>query len=59
VAFVPLITERFDILLRQRDSYRAPLQDFLSLLRKPVFAERARVLGGLDVAHAGTVRSAP
>ena len=59
VAFVRLVKERFDILLRQRDSYRAPLQDFLSFLRKPVFAERARDLGGLDVAHAGTVRWAP
>lgn len=59
IGFVPLVTERFDILLRQRDSYRAPLQDFLSLLRKAVFAERAGELGGLDVTHAGTVRWAP
>ena len=59
VAFVPLLTERFDLLMRQRDSYRAPLQGLLGLLRRPVFAERARELGGLDVATAGDVRWAP
>jgi excisionase family DNA binding protein len=57
--FVPLLTERFDILARQRDSYRGPLQSFLTLLTKPVFAERAAELGGLDVADAGIVRWAP
>ena len=25
--FVPLVTERFDLLMRQRDSYRGPLSD--------------------------------
>lgn len=59
VGFVPLITERFDLLMRQRDSYRPPLRRFLALLREPVFEERARELGGLDVASAGEVRWAP
>jgi len=59
VGFVPLITERFDLLMRQRDSYRPPLRRFLGLLRQPVFAERALELGGLDVASAGEVRWAP
>ncbi len=59
VSFVPLLTERFDLLIRQRDSYRGPLQGFLALLRKPIFAERARELGGLDVSSAGDVRWAP
>lgn len=57
--FVPLVTERFDILARQRDSYRGRLQAFLTLLSKPVFAERAAELGGLDVSGAGIVRWAP
>ena len=57
--FVPLITERFDILVRQRDSYRAPMQKFLKLLSQPVFASRAVELGGLDVRDAGAVRWAP
>ena len=57
--FVPLMTERFDLLARQRDSYRGKLQAFLSLLTKPVFAARAMELGGLDVSRAGVVRWAP
>ena len=57
--FVPLATERFDILMRQRDSYRPPLQKFLGLLRDKAFGMRAAELGGLDVSAAGTVRWCP
>jgi molybdate-binding protein len=59
VDFVPLLDERFDLLVRQRDSYRPPFQRFLSLLRTPVFAARAKELGGLDVTAAGAIRWAP
>lgn len=59
VDFVPILTERFDLIMRQRDSYRAPLQRVLALLRQPVFATRAAELGGLDVSGAGQVRWAP
>lgn len=59
VDFVPLLTERFDLLMRQRDSYRPALQTLLQLLEKPTFAERAAELGGLDVSQAGLVRWAP
>jgi putative molybdopterin biosynthesis protein len=54
--FVPLVTDRFDILMRQRDSYRPPLQTFLDIIAKPAFAARAAELGGLDVSKAGQVR---
>ncbi|MGH6815285.1 MAG: substrate-binding domain-containing protein [Hyphomicrobiaceae bacterium] len=57
--FIPLTTEHFDLLVRQRDSYRSPLQKFLALLRDPHFARRAEELGGLDISHAGAVRWAP
>jgi putative molybdopterin biosynthesis protein len=57
--FVPLVTERFDILMRQRDSYRPPLQTFLDIIAKPSFAARAAELSGLDVTMAGQVRWAP
>ena len=57
--FVALATERFDLLMRQRDSYRQPLQTLLHLLTRPIFAERARELGGLDVTAAGQVRWSP
>ena len=57
--FVPVATERFDLLMRQRDSYRPPLQKLLRLIREPAFAQRAAELGGLDVSDAGRVRWAP
>ena len=57
--FLPLVTERFDLLMRQRDSYRPPLQTFLDIIAKPIFATRAAELGGLDIAKAGQVRWAP
>ncbi|MEZ5851878.1 MAG: helix-turn-helix transcriptional regulator [Hyphomicrobiaceae bacterium] len=57
--FAPLMTEHFDLIMRQRDSYRPPLQRLLALLRSPAFEARARELGGLEVASAGTVRWAP
>jgi putative molybdopterin biosynthesis protein len=57
--FVPLVTERFDIVMRQRDSYRPPLQTLLKILSEPAFAVRAVELGGLDVSKAGQIRWAP
>ena len=57
--FLPLVTERFDILMRQRDSYRPPLRTFLDIVTKPIFAARAAELGGLDVTEAGRVRWSP
>ena len=57
--FVPLANERFDLLMRQRDSYRPPLQRLLALLKSPDFARRAAELGGLDVSAAGSIRWAP
>jgi molybdate-binding protein len=57
--FVPLCVERFDLLMRQRDYFRPPLQALLALFREPRFAGRAADLGGLDVSGAGRVRWAP
>ena len=59
IGFVPLCVERFDLVMRQRDYFRPPLQALLALLRDPRFAARARELGGLDVSGAGAVRWAP
>ena len=57
--FIPLVTERFDILMRQRDSYRETLRTFLDIVKTPVFAARAAELGGLDVSRAGQIRWSP
>lgn len=57
--FVPLLVERFDLIMRQRDAFRPPLQKLLKLVGTPRFAARATELGGLDIAEAGSVRWAP
>jgi putative molybdopterin biosynthesis protein len=57
--FVPLCLERFDLLMRQRDYFRPPLQTLMKLLASPAFAARAAELGGLDVSGAGAIRWAP
>jgi excisionase family DNA binding protein len=57
--FVPVCEERFDLVMRQRDYFRPPVQALLALLGEPRFAEQARDLGGLDVSGAGRVRWAP
>lgn len=56
--FKPLMWERFDLVVRQRDYFHPPLQALLALLRAPMFRDRADELGGYDVSDAGTVRSA-
>jgi excisionase family DNA binding protein len=57
--FVPLVWERFDLVMRQRDYFRPPLQALFAFLRTPAFAARAKELGGYDVSAAGSVRYAP
>jgi putative molybdopterin biosynthesis protein len=57
--FVPLATERFDLLMRQRDSYRPPLQTLLRFVGQTKFASRAAELGGFDASEAGAIRWAP
>lgn len=59
LSFVPLAIERFDILMRQRDSYREPLTSFVKMLRSAELSQRAAELGGLDVSEAGSIRWAP
>jgi putative molybdopterin biosynthesis protein len=57
--FVPLAWEHFDLVMRQRDHFRPPLQALLGFMRsRPLFA-RADELGGYDVSGAGQVRFAP
>lgn len=54
--FVPLVWERFDLAMRQRDYFTAPMQRLVAFLRGKEFAARARELGGYDVADSGAVR---
>jgi len=59
LGFAPLIWESFDLVLRQRDYFRPPLQKFAEFLRTAGLAARAAELGGYDVAQAGKIRFAP
>jgi excisionase family DNA binding protein len=54
--FVPIVWERFDLVLRQRDYFLTGPQALFAFMRTPSFRERAAELGGYDVAAAGTVR---
>jgi putative molybdopterin biosynthesis protein len=55
LGFVPLIEERFDLVMRRRDHFRADVQALLRFARTPPFAERAARLGGYDVRRLGEV----
>ncbi len=54
--FVPLLWERFDLVLRRRDYFMPGPQALFNFLRRPAFRDRAAELGGYDVAECGAVR---
>jgi len=56
LGFVPLATERFDVLVRRRAYFEAPFQHLLTFARSQRLTDRARALGGYDVSTLGTVR---
>ncbi|MBL8569465.1 MAG: helix-turn-helix transcriptional regulator [Phreatobacter sp.] len=56
VGFVPLLWERFDLVLRRRTFFEPAAQKLFALVRQPAFGKRAGVLGGYDIADAGNVR---
>jgi putative molybdopterin biosynthesis protein len=56
LGFVPLVWERFDLVLRQRDYFGPGPQALFKFMRDSAFRSRAAELGGYDVAEAGEVR---
>ncbi len=54
--FVPLVWERFDLVLRQRDYFLPAAQTLSGFMRNPAFGERAAELDGYDIGDAGGVR---
>ncbi len=54
--FVPLLRERFDLLVWRRAYFEPPFQALLRLCRSEAFAARAAALGGYDVSGLGEVR---
>jgi putative molybdopterin biosynthesis protein len=56
--FVPLVWERFDLVLRQRDYFLPAQQALFGFLHGAAFRNRARELPGYDIAETGRVRLA-
>ena len=56
LAFVPLIRERFDLVIWRRAFFEPPLQRLFAFCRGERFAARARDLGGYDLSGFRTVR---
>jgi len=55
LAFVPLASERFDLVIRRRDYFDKTVQALLAFARTAEFREQAARLGGYDVAGTGRV----
>jgi len=55
LAFVPLATERFDLVTFRSDAFEPPLQALLGCTRTPEFAATAASLRGYDVTLTGRV----
>lgn len=56
IDFVPIVWEHFDLVMRQRDFFQAPMQSALAFARSPAVATRAEELSGYDMSMAGAVR---
>lgn len=54
--FIPLVRERYDLLVGRRDYFEAPFQGLLAFARGEAFRARAAQLGGYDIAGLGRVR---
>ena len=53
--FVPLVQERFDLLISRRAWFEPPMQKLLAFCRAPAFAQRASEMPGYDIGAFGTV----
>lgn len=53
--FVPLVEERFDLMVWRRAYFEPPFQKLVAFCREPAFHARAAELGGYDVSGFGTV----
>jgi putative molybdopterin biosynthesis protein len=55
LAFIPLATERLDLLMHRRDYFEPPVQALVAFARSPEMREHAAALGGYDVSGTGRV----
>ncbi len=56
LGFVPVIEERYDLLVWRADYFSESLQKLVGFVQTPRFQERAAALGGYDVSMVGRVR---
>jgi excisionase family DNA binding protein len=59
LGFVPLIWEKFDLLMRQRDYFRDAMQRVIRIIGSSAMQARAREVGGYDLTSTGAVRHVP
>jgi hypothetical protein len=52
---VPVIRERFDLVLHRREAFEPAMQALFAFARTPLFAERAARMGGYEVSETGRV----
>ena len=55
LGFVPLVQERYDLVVWRRSAFEPPVQKLLAFARTDAFKERAKQLGGYDVTGLGTI----
>lgn len=56
LGFLPLVVERFDLLVDRRSWFTEPVQTLIAFARTGALRARAGALGGYDVSEIGTVR---
>ncbi|MGR9074145.1 MAG: substrate-binding domain-containing protein [Gammaproteobacteria bacterium] len=54
--FIPLTTDRFDLIMHQYDYFEPPIQSLLRFARSEPFLQKAREMEGYDVSELGAVR---
>ncbi|MEM8791787.1 MAG: helix-turn-helix transcriptional regulator [Pseudomonadota bacterium] len=54
--FLPLVEERFDLLIDRRAYFTEPVQALLAFMQSPAFEAKATALGGYGLSGAGEVR---
>ena len=54
--FLPLVEERFDLLVDRRAYFTAPVQTLLAFTRGDTLKRKAVAMGGYDLSETGTVR---
>ena len=54
--FLPLIEERFDLLINRRAYFTDPVQKLLAFARSPALEQKAAAMGGYDLSESATVR---